>query len=108
LCLFTRTLSPGGAIVASRRFFGDDDYSTYAELMAEFCRKAGTLVRAYCLMPNHLVMVPSHADGLRTALGEAHRHVGRNSEAYCAACPRRTPCTAAHGCLARTGRAPAP
>ena len=35
-----------------RTFFGDDDYSTYVELMAEFCRKAGTRVWAYCLMPN--------------------------------------------------------
>jgi len=62
-----------------RTFFGDDDYSTYVELMAEFCRKAGTRVWAYCLMPNHvhLVMVPSHADGLRAALGEAHRRYTR-------------------------------
>jgi len=30
---------------------------------------------AWCLMPNHvhLILVPSHGDGLRAALGEAHR-----------------------------------
>ncbi len=62
-----------------RTFFGDDDYVTYLELMSEFCRKAGTRVWAYCLMPNHvhLVMVPSRVDGLRAALGEAHRRYTR-------------------------------
>jgi len=62
-----------------RTFFGDVDYKTYLELMSEFCRKAGTRVWAYCLMPNHvhLVMVPSHLDGLRAALGEAHRRYTR-------------------------------
>lgn len=56
-------------------FFCDDDYRTYIELMSKFCRRAGTQVWAYCLMPNHVhfVMVPSHTDGLRKALGEAHR-----------------------------------
>ncbi len=60
-------------------FFGDADYSTYLKLMSKFCRKAGTRVWAYCLMPNHvhLVMVPSHVDGLRAALGEAHRRYTR-------------------------------
>jgi len=62
-----------------RTFFDDDDYATYVELMSEFCRKARTRVWAYCLMPNHvhLVMVPSHVDGLRAALGEAHRRYTR-------------------------------
>ncbi len=34
---------------------------------------------AYCLMPDHvhLIVVPSHADGLRAALGEAHRRYAR-------------------------------
>jgi putative transposase len=58
-----------------RTFFCDDDYLTYLELLSEFCRRAYTRVWAYCLMPNHvhLVMVPSHEDGLRASLGEAHR-----------------------------------
>lgn len=62
-----------------RTFFGDNDYATYIRLLSEFCRKAGTRVWAYCLMPNHvhLVMVPSHEDGLRAALGEAHRRYTR-------------------------------
>ncbi len=62
-----------------RTFFGDFDYKTYLELMSEFCRKADTRVWAYCLMPNHvhLVMVPSHLDGLRAALGESHRRYTR-------------------------------
>ena len=63
-----------------RTFFGDADYTTYLALLSEFCRKAGTRVWAYCLMPNHvhLVMVPSTEDGLRAALGEAHRHYTRH------------------------------
>lgn len=58
-----------------RTFFGGDDCVTYLRLMSEFCHKAGTRIWAYCLMPNHvhLIMVPSHVDGLREALGEAHR-----------------------------------
>ena len=58
-----------------KTFFENRDYERYRALMSKFCRKAGTRVWAYCLMPNHvhLVMVPSHEDGLRAALGEAHR-----------------------------------
>ena len=43
--------------------------------MSTFSGKAGTGVWAYCLLPNHahLVMVPGEEDGLRAALGEAHR-----------------------------------
>ena len=35
---------------------------------------------AYCLMPNHVsfVMLPSHEDGLRAAIGEVHRHYTRH------------------------------
>ena len=56
-------------------FFGDADYRAYRDLVAEVCRSAGTAVWAYCLMPNHvhLILVPSTPDGLRAALGEAHR-----------------------------------
>ena len=58
-----------------RTFFRDSDYQLYIYLMAEFCRKAKTEVWAYCLMPNHvhLVMVPKTENGLRDAIGEAHR-----------------------------------
>ena len=52
-----------------RTFFDDNDYRTYLELKSEFCQEVETRVWAYCLMPNHvhLVMVPSHVDGLRAA-----------------------------------------
>jgi putative transposase len=61
-------------------FFGDDDYETYRTLLAEGCRAAGVAIWAYCLMPNHvhLILVPRDADGLRAALGEAHRRYTRH------------------------------
>ena len=64
-------------------FFCDDDYAAYLSLMAAFCRKTGTQVWAYCLMPNHvhLVMVPSNVDGLRAAVGEAHRRYSQRVNA---------------------------
>jgi putative transposase len=60
-------------------FFSEADYQAYIELLAESCAKAATEVWAYCLMPNHvhLILVPSHPDGLRAALGEAHRRYTR-------------------------------
>jgi len=60
-------------------FFSEADYQAYMELLAESCAKAATEVWAYCLMPNHvhLILVPSHGDGLRAALGEAHRRYTR-------------------------------
>jgi len=61
-------------------FFGDDDYAAYLALLAEGCRAAGTAVWAYCLMPNHvhLILAPRDEDGLRAALGEAHRRYTRH------------------------------
>jgi REP-associated tyrosine transposase len=61
-------------------FFNDADYARYIEYLAVSCAKAATAVWAYCLMPNHvhLVMVPRSEDGLRAALGEAHRHYTRH------------------------------
>jgi len=61
-------------------FFGDDDYDAYRTLLAEGCRAAGVAIWAYCLMPNHvhLILVPGDADGLRAALGEAHRRYTRH------------------------------
>ena len=58
-----------------RVFFGAGDYATYRTPLAAGCRAAGVVVWAYCLMPNHvhLILVPRDADGLRAALGEAHR-----------------------------------
>jgi putative transposase len=56
-------------------FFCDDDFRFYMYLVAEYCNKVGTEIWAYCLMPNHVhfVMVPKTRDGLRAAIGEAHR-----------------------------------
>jgi putative transposase len=60
-------------------FFNNQDYALYVELLKESCTKAGTDIWAYCLMPNHvhLLLTPSHEDGLRAALGEAHRRYTR-------------------------------
>lgn len=56
-------------------FLCDGDYEYYLALMADHCRDHAVDVWAYCLMPNHvhLVLVPADEDGLRRALGEAHR-----------------------------------
>jgi putative transposase len=64
-------------------FFGEADYRAYLDLLAEACGKTGVACWAYCLMPNHvhLILVPPErapgADGLRAALGEAHRRYTR-------------------------------
>ena len=60
-------------------FFCEADYAAYGDLLAEGCRAAGVAIWAYCLMPNHvhLILVPSTPDGLRAALGEAHRRYTR-------------------------------
>ena len=60
-------------------FFSKADYEAYRELLAEYCAAAEVAVWAYCLMPNHvhLILVPSDEDGLRRALGEAHRRYTR-------------------------------
>jgi len=56
-------------------FFGEADYRLYTALMAEWCERRGVEVWAYCLMPNHihLIAVPESEEGLRLAIGEAHR-----------------------------------
>lgn len=56
-------------------FSSDADYCLYLDLLAQACARAGTAIWAWCLMPDHvrLVLVPSHADGLRAALSETHR-----------------------------------
>jgi len=62
-----------------RTFFCDDDYAAYVELMADECRDEGVAIWAYCLMPNHvhLIAVPASEQGLRRAIGEAHRRYTR-------------------------------
>ncbi len=51
----------------------------YVELMADWCSRFNVEVWAYCLMPNHvhLIAIPGSEDGLRRAIGEAHRRYSR-------------------------------
>jgi putative transposase len=60
-------------------FFCDEDYAAYLTLAGQWCHREGVSIWAYCLMPNHvhLIVVPSTADGLAGALGEAHRRYTR-------------------------------
>ncbi|MDO9079874.1 MAG: transposase [Desulfuromonadales bacterium] len=60
-------------------FFCDDDYSTYIDLMAEWCGKYRVTIWAWCLMPNHvhLIAVPESEESLARAIGEAHRRYTR-------------------------------
>jgi len=56
-------------------FFRDEDYWLYLRLISEWCDKFHVEIWAYCLMTNHvhLIAVPETMDGLRKAIGEAHR-----------------------------------
>jgi putative transposase len=59
--------------------FSEGDYREYLSLMAEWCNRCKVQVWAYCLMTNHvhLIVVPESIDGLRRAIGEAHRRCSR-------------------------------
>ncbi len=60
-------------------FFEDADYAAYVALVSAACVRANVACLAWCLMPNHvhLILVPRDEDGLRAALGEAHRRYSR-------------------------------
>ena len=60
-------------------FFNDEDYQAYIDLLSEWCFLCNVEVWAYCLMPNHihLIAVPESENGLRLAIGEAHRRYTR-------------------------------
>ena len=60
-------------------FFSEQDYADYLTQLTFWAGRAGTEIWSYCLMPNqvHLILVPAHPDGLRAALGEAHRRYTR-------------------------------
>jgi putative transposase len=60
-------------------FFQAEDYEAYLALLGEWCGRCGVAVWAYGLMPHHghLIVVPDSEDGLRRALGEAHRRYTR-------------------------------
>lgn len=81
-----RAVIPGVAHHVTQRgnrrmpvFFGDDDRRRYLALVAQGCAKAQVRCLAWCLMDNHvhLILVPADPDGLRAALGEAHRRYTR-------------------------------
>lgn len=62
-----------------RIFASDQDYKDYLELLAVGCANARVALLGYCLLPNqvHLILRPRDKDGLRAALGEAHRRFTR-------------------------------
>lgn len=81
-----RIVLPGAAHHVTQRgnrqlpvFFGDDDRRLYLDLLREGCAAARVRCLAWCLMDSqvHLILVPETADGLRAALGEAHRRYTR-------------------------------
>ncbi len=56
-------------------FFSDADYRAYLNMLITAVGKAESEVWAWCLMPNHvhLIIVPSHEDGLRQSVANVHR-----------------------------------
>jgi putative transposase len=56
-------------------FFREDDYHSYISNLVEWSRRCSVQIWAYCLMPNHvhLIAVPEDEEGLRRAIGEAHK-----------------------------------
>jgi putative transposase len=56
-------------------FFEDGDQARYLSFLKAGAQDSLTSIWAYCLMPNHvhLIVVPSHKDGLRDMFAEAHR-----------------------------------
>jgi putative transposase len=64
-------------------FFSEADRILYLDLLREGCAAARVTCLAWCLMDNHvhLILVPETADGLRAALGEAHRRYTRHVNA---------------------------
>lgn len=60
-------------------FFSERDYKEYLYLMADWCNRCEVEIWAYCLMPNHvhLISMTQSEDGLRRAVGEAHRRFTR-------------------------------
>jgi putative transposase len=55
-------------------FFAENDYRSYALILARQARRHALDIWAYCLMPNHvhLIVVPSTKHGLARPLGQAH------------------------------------
>ena len=79
---FARVVVPGLPHHVTQRgnrrapiFVQEGDQRVYRAMLADQMRKHAVEVWAYCLMPNHvhLILVPSDAEGLSRAVGEAHR-----------------------------------
>ena len=60
-------------------FFVNDDHRVYLSFLREQAARFGLRVLGYCLMTNHvhLIAVPETPEGLRRAMGEAHRRYTR-------------------------------
>lgn len=56
-------------------FGGDEDYRCYLALWGNVAPQCGVRVRGYCLMPNHVhvIPVPASEDGLARAVGLIHQ-----------------------------------
>ena len=56
-------------------FFGDEDYRRYLTLLGETAPRFGVRLRGYCLMPNHvhLLPIPATEDALARVMGLVHQ-----------------------------------
>lgn len=56
-------------------FFAESDYQAYLALLGETARRYGVRLCGYCLLPNHvhLIPVPASADGLARVIGLLHQ-----------------------------------
>ncbi len=56
-------------------FFGPEDCDLYLRILSQSCFLKDVEIWSYCLMPNHvhLIATPKREDGLRRAIGDAHR-----------------------------------
>jgi putative transposase len=56
-------------------FFEDGDHARYLAFLRQASVTSGIEIWAYCLMPNHvhMIVLPSHEDGLRDLFADAHR-----------------------------------
>ena len=62
-----------------KTFFRDADYEVCLKLMAKWCREEAVEIWSCCPLPNHahLIAVSKTTDGLRRAVGKAHRRYTR-------------------------------
>ena len=61
-------------------FFDDNDYTVYLDMLSKAAKISKSQIWAWCLLPIHvhLIITPSHEDGLRACVANAHRrYAGR-------------------------------